>query len=253
MEHVEKMYLVPKHDLEKLRLPEPAAPNIRQSVTQRLDSEIRDILHRTDMPDDEKIKRYTTILQRYLALAKQGTKELSTLTLLTPDIPGDQQPTATVVKDASIQHILEHVSYRFKKNAELLLNRMLHAKDITSWNDRGEFIYKGNIIPGTNIVDLIRSATQCTALPKEKIPHGWSNFIHAMAELNVPSMVVGNTTARQALDSIKLQEQGSLAYSTPPAPGTRSLFIPPSPGLTQGSLLPKKRLLPMLQSTWLTL
>lgn len=252
MAHTEKMYLVPKHELNKLREVVTPTPNIRQSAIQRLDSEIREILQRRDLADDVKIKTYTEILQRYLALAKHDAKELTTLNLVNFPAPGHQPlPNITHGKDTAVSEIITHVNPRFKKNTELLLNKMLQNSDITTWNDKSEFIYKGDVIPGSNMLDLVRNTTQSHGLLKSKIPHGWDAFMQAMAELNMPSTVVGNSTTREILDGLKMDWNAPPGHNTPQR---RILPIPSTPaGVTKASLLPKKRTLASLQTAWLAL
>lgn len=247
MDHAQKMYLVPKRELDMLKSTSVVKPDIRQTVTQRLDTEISEILYKNDLPDDEKIKRYTAILQRYLALTRQDARDLSTLNLITP--PAQIQTPMPSSADTTVQDILMHVHDRFKKNAEVLLSKMKHANDITDWNDRGEFVYRGNAVPGSNILDLVRTATQNHGVLNKSAPHGWGTFVQSMAELNIPSTVVGNSSNRKLLDNLKMQ----MFDDTTRTATKQRLYAPPSPGITQGSLLPKKRGLPLLQTAWLTL
>lgn len=73
MDHTQKMFLVPQHELDSLRHPGPSQPKtIRKAVESRLDSYMRNILLRVDISDNEKAKLYTNSLQKYLALVKQG-------------------------------------------------------------------------------------------------------------------------------------------------------------------------------------
>lgn len=95
-----------------------------------------------------------------------------------------------IVSKMRLLRPLNHVSPLFRKNAELLLNKMLQSRDITSWNELGEFFYNGDIIQGTNMLDLVRSATQIHKLHKEELPQGWYAFMNTMAKLNIPSVVI---------------------------------------------------------------
>lgn len=107
---------------------------------------------------------------------------------------------------------------------------MHQSSNVTSWNERGEFIYKGDIIQGTNVVDLVCSATQIHKPCKEKLPQGWDAFTNVMAELNIPVVVIGNSFTRDALGTLKMTEHVPQGYTSPSHHDVRS-FITTSPGL----------------------
>lgn len=81
MEYAEKMYLVPHHQLDKLKS-ENARENIQQTVESDLDAAIRNILRRADLNPYEKVKLYSHTLSRFLTIVKQGDRESGVLTLL---------------------------------------------------------------------------------------------------------------------------------------------------------------------------
>ena len=71
MEYAEKMYLVPQKQLDRLKNNTNNIP-LRQSVEDDLCVAMKAILDRTDLAPHEKVKHYTALLQRYLAMVKQG-------------------------------------------------------------------------------------------------------------------------------------------------------------------------------------
>ncbi|MEE6512761.1 hypothetical protein FKM82_019966 [Ascaphus truei] len=265
------MYLVQNvfcQDMDRLQRPPQRVGDIREVAMQRLDTDINAILNSNNLSEDEKIKRYTTVLQKYLVHAKQSDGEKNRLTLLMPTDETASHPlhfqdiASSDTPDNLIREFVTNVNVRFKKNAELLLSKMFQAKHITSWNDKGEFIYKKQVIPGSNLLDLVRGVTQSHTVTKRKIPQGWSPFLAAMAELNIPSSVVGNATNRESLDRLKILPPDT---TTPPS---SSLLTPQkrtsdlrysslsAPGLTSppGYLLNKRRGSLLLPSAdWLKL
>ena len=50
-------------------------------------------------------------------------------------------------------------------------------KDIIGWNEQGQMVFKGTIIPGTNIVDLVNDSLHQT---KNFNPEGWELFSKAL-------------------------------------------------------------------------
>ena len=54
-----------------------------------------------------------------------------------------------------IEDILENLNLNNNNSAEELLQSILTSTDI-AWNSKGEIVYKGHDIRGTDIVDLVR-------------------------------------------------------------------------------------------------
>ncbi|KAG8147510.1 hypothetical protein E2320_022647 [Naja naja] len=75
-----------------------------------------------------------------------------------PTLP--EQPPQPSPQDTVMDEILRGVSTHYRKNVELLLNKMKQHQDVSTWDDRGTFLYKGVPIPGTNILDLVKGASQ---------------------------------------------------------------------------------------------
>lgn len=209
MEHAEKMFLVPSHQLEQLKNPSSGEENIRTAALSSLDADMRNVLQRRDLTEYEKAKQYSALLQKYLTHVKQGESEKGHLTLSLPAaMPAE--PTETTTKahvssdpDSVYHEVLDSLSVRYKNPAKIVLNKMLQNKSVSSWNEKGAFVYKGETIPGSNMLDLVKGITQIHALPVARTPKGWDVFLKAMAELNIPSTVVGNPGNRTSLDHLK--------------------------------------------------
>lgn len=203
MEYAEKMYLVPSHQLEQLKNPPlPKEENIRTTTMHSLDSEMKGVLQRQDLTEYEKAKYFDALLQKFLAHVKQGETEKSKLSLFMPqpEVASVESPTSS---DAVFQEIIDTLPDKHKSRAKLLLNKMKQNASVSSWDDRGTFVYRGENIKGSNLLDLVKAVTQTNDLPSHRLPKGWDTFMKAMAELNVPSSVVGNTTNRRALEYLK--------------------------------------------------
>ncbi|MEG7521707.1 MAG: hypothetical protein M3H12_01195, partial [Chromatiales bacterium] len=59
----------------------------------------------------------------------------------------------------------------------------LKADPTTQWNDRGEFVYNGVPIRGSNMVDLV---TDVPRKRKASSPVGWVPFVHHLRRRNIP-------------------------------------------------------------------
>ena len=71
-----------------------------------------------------------------------------------------------------------------KKKAEALLR---YLENEVSWKDNGEVVYKGNILPGSHITDLVRYSLQEYG---DREPLQYQTFLEILKEINVPKCVV---------------------------------------------------------------
>src|SRR4029434_9607530 len=126
MDYAEKLYLVPQRQLDSLKNNEPPIP-LRQSVENELDTSINNVLSRTDLDQHEKAKLYTGLLQRYLALVKQGTVETNTLTLNLPPTSVNSDPVVPLTPqitdselgvDVMVEEILRNIPGQRRNNAQ---------------------------------------------------------------------------------------------------------------------------------------
>ena len=77
-----------------------------------------------------------------------------------------------------------------QENGRLLVSRL----KTTQWNDRGELLHEGVVVPGSNVVDLVHDL-----LHKRKTcdPIGWQQFGSQMRAANIPMELVGNVARRR--------------------------------------------------------
>ena len=90
-----------------------------------------------------------------------------------------------------IQDILEYLNLNNNNSAEELLQSILTSTDILTWNSKGEIVYKGHDIRGTDIVDLVR---YCLMPYNQDIPElaGLSLFLKGLAELEIDKSLISN-------------------------------------------------------------
>lgn len=217
MEHAERMYLVPQRQLDKLKAG-TARESIHQVVENDLDMTMRDILHRNDLEPHAKAKMYTSVLQRFLTLSKLADSETNTLTLSLPSpVHADKEEEPAVSTGTNTQHVLDvvaddvlkNIPQRNEKNVRYILDKMSKTKDIASWTESGEFVFKGRTIPGSHMLDLVKSVMAPQKILDERRPTGWNEFLEAFASLNMPYSMVPNHYVRHTINSFKTK-------STPP-------------------------------------
>ena len=70
----------------------------------------------------------------------------------------------------------------------------------TQWNDRGELLHKGVVVPGSNVVDLVHDLLRKC---KTSDPIGWQQFGSQMRAANIPMELVGNIARRRHIQQRK--------------------------------------------------
>lgn len=111
----------------------------------------------------------------------------------------------------------------YKRNVTAILDHLRDHKDVLSWNDRGEIVYKGRVIPGSNLSDLLKDSQRQY---KTLDPYGDREFYRGWAELNIPEGLLGNDERKKEVRYYKNH------------PGDR--YIPPPPGVHRKASAIKK-------------
>lgn len=162
-------------DPKMMMMTAPTNPLHRTIST--LDQEMRSILDRQGLSDEEKVRQYNQILQRYLEYHNHLQPSLTTPT-----------PTPIPAMKNVNEEVLQTVPKTMRRKAQAILERVTHQPN-TSWNDRGEFVLDGEVIRGSNIVDLVNDMLRHR---KSFQPRGWQDFARALRQSNVPLDLVGN-------------------------------------------------------------
>ncbi len=87
------------------------------------------------------------------------------------------------------------------KKGRTILDLIQVSKGTLDWNEQGELIKEGTVIPGSHISDLVYDVVQSSGFE----PLGWEVFLDGLAKLNVPERLVTNTNRRRKLQQRKMQ------------------------------------------------
>jgi len=221
MEHTHKMYLVPQHQLDALKHTGPR-DSVRQTAENELDKAIESVLNRPDTDLHEKAAKYGAVLQRYLALVKQGRHEQGELTLSLSDAgahartPEAEHRGDDDAGDHIYDDIMKHLPTKSKRNAQHILESLKKSKNV-SWTDMGEFVSKGETIKGSHMYDLLKNVTAPYHVLDSARPQGWNAFLKSLANNNVPSSSIPSKQLRQTVDMYKYTPS---AISGTPVPDT---------------------------------
>lgn len=150
-------------------------PNMKREAENDLDAKMRAVLDENGLEPYEKIKKYNILLQRYLALTKQGEQQ-QTQQQQQQGVPSSFPPAEQ--QDADI---IENLPQRDRKNARYILNQIGR----NGWTAKGEFISHGHPVKGSHMIDLIKHLTS----KRQKPPIGWAEFFN---NVNLPRSFVTN-------------------------------------------------------------
>ena len=137
-----------------------------------LDQAMQQILDRKDVSQEEKLKLYHQILQKYL-LYKDKVQPMTVKVIGEPSLPEPQTMAPTLAdetQESMEAEIIQSAPKNLRHKASLLLRRLKQDGNI-AWNTKGELIYKGDVVPNTHIHDLVQDV-----LRKRKTPH-WSPLV----------------------------------------------------------------------------
>lgn len=187
MNHAKKMALVDPRFL-------PTQPYVRRMSD--LDERMKDILERSDLNEIEKVKLYNQALQKYIIYEDQSHQPPPPIRVTLNDDEKRVEDIAINTRDMDAE-VLESVPKNYKKKVSLLLDRLKRNQNL-SWNENGEMVYKGQVHPNSNILDLVNDIVRKR---KDFNPTGWQTFAEVLREMNIPRELVGNLDRWQMINT----------------------------------------------------
>ena len=119
--------------------------------------------------------------------------------------------------NATDKQIIDSVPKTMQNRAKLLIQKLKDHSDVISWNDNGQLVLEGSIVPNSNIVDLVNDVMRKR---KGFNPEHSNTFAKALAKINVPEDYLRNP---DRIDSIRWYRR----LQDSQAPGTS--FVSESP------------------------
>jgi len=95
--------------------------------------------------------------------------------------------------------LLVQISNHLIQRAKPIVDAMLISKSLLRWNRDFELVIKDDIIPNTNVPELISHALLPINM-KDRPPNGFSKFVKVLAILGLESQYVENEYAEEILD-----------------------------------------------------
>ena len=89
----------------------------------------------------------------------------------------------------SVEMIVRSIPKSMKKRAEALLAHLKEREDVITWDDMGQVLVDGVLIPRSNITDLVSDAMR----PRKNFnPVGVHEFYKVLKDINIPKDIVRN-------------------------------------------------------------
>lgn len=173
MLHSNKMILIPHTTAEEQQSSDRLLSN--------LDQEMMKILENKNISEDIKMTQYGQVLQRYQSEIRKREKPF--------EIEMREKGPVEILTDNFDDTIMNTVPKKWHKQAALLLHYTRRNKKM-AWSDKGELIFQGNKITGSNIVDLVSDLSRDRR--KSKPPFGAEVFLRNLIEDNVPREIIVN-------------------------------------------------------------
>ena len=196
MEHTKKMVVVPQDLMENLRYNQrkQAGEDGRHELS--VDREMKDILTRGDLTQDDKIRLYNN------ALLKFGDNQKPPK----PESRGVEEP------DNEWGDIIDkHFGLNNRGKAKNVLEWLQKRGNVT-WNNRGEIV--GH--PGSNILTLLDDITRANPHSRSVVPIGMKEFTTKLLESNLPRYLISNYYQKKFLEDTDTESD----FETPKAAAT---------------------------------
>jgi hypothetical protein len=185
-----------------LQAQQPQVQEVRQQIETtsmsdftNLDAQLREILTSSSraIDDHTKVKIMNGILQRFVEVNKIMNQPFQ---FPVPAAVGGEEGPSPLTRqrfanwDKMVTNIERISDKRFALRSRKLLERLMEVEEL-AWNERGELIIAGKLIPASNIVTLVVDAA---STPRKRVPPptGWMEFGRLMERNNVSTLLIGN-------------------------------------------------------------
>ena len=113
---------------------------------------------------------------------------------------GEEEPQEDTL---SVEMIVRGIPKTMKTRAEALLAHLKERGDVITWDDMGQVLVDGVLIPKSNISDLVSDAMRSR---KHFNPVGVREFYNVLNKINVPKDLVRNERRWDETEKKKVDE-----------------------------------------------
>ena len=119
---------------------------------------------------------------------------------------GEEEPQEDALQEdaLSVEMIVRGIPKTMKTRAEALLAHLKERGDVITWDDMGQVLVDGVLIPKSNISDLVSDAMRSR---KHFNPVGVREFYNVLNKINVPKDLVRNERRWDESEKKKVNEK----------------------------------------------
>ena len=117
---------------------------------------------------------------------------------------GGEDSEETQEDSLSVEMIVRGIPKTMKTRAEALLAHLKERGDVITWDDMGQVLLNGVLIPKSNISDLVSDAMRSR---KHFNPVGVREFYNVLNKINVPKDLVRNERRWSEAEKGKVDEK----------------------------------------------
>ena len=124
---------------------------------------MNDWLEKDDVPEDTKATMYAQQLQLKNQVFRPEPSPVQMITQTERTMTSESDSaTPSQQLNATDKQIIDSVPKTMQNRAKLLIWKLKHHSDVISWNDNGQLVSKGSIVPNYNIVNLVNDVMRKT-------------------------------------------------------------------------------------------
>ena len=171
------MLLVDPALIDSIQMNQPPAltsHNITKRVIQEADASINNALSDKMLTPSEQLLYYNQALQKREQYVDQSIPE----------------KISKIEEDPIEEEVIGSVPRTYQNKASLLVKKW-KRNGVLGWNKEGNLMYNGEVIPGTNIVDIVNDVVRPRS--KNPQPKGWDLVAQGIKATNVPLELIGNS------------------------------------------------------------
>ena len=171
------------------------------AAIQKTQHQLKTLLDDRALPDDVKAKLVTHAMMRSNALRESSQSPAATTEPGSPIVATDS-PHPEKEDSTLIQALMMSLTEQQARKASALLSWLSRYRQILSWDDQGQMIYKTKTIPRTNIADLVGTVIR-QSTGNHTPPRHLLMFTQALMDCNVPDSMIVNSQVRKMLSEFR--------------------------------------------------
>ena len=164
---------------------QPKSQNPGTQAMNTYESKMKDALE-SDNTSDVKVQDYNQNLSRLMKYKAQSHPHPK----VQEKVKNISEPLVKTKDDIIEEQLTSVLPKTFKQKGKILFEHLKKFPNV-DWTDKGELVYHGTTIKGSNMTDLISDVLR--KRPTKSSPEGWRIFSSVLKHANVPKELIGNT------------------------------------------------------------